>query len=193
MRYVICDLELDQPHRELIQIGAVYVDTKANKIFTEINIFVNIGKKLNPEIVELTGITDETLETKGVPLGEALETFCNWIEETQCRDFMDWGGGDYATILRDLKTGPYSHNTERFQKLRHHDLKKMSMLLRSLYPGKKKNRGGLLNTTKLLDIEFEGRQHDALVDAKNTAYVLFKMNNLLQLGIECETYVKGRL
>ena len=62
-----------QPH--IIQIGAILADDNGKEI-ERINIFIKPdGWTLPPEITKLTGITQEMLVEKGIPIKDAVETF----------------------------------------------------------------------------------------------------------------------
>lgn len=78
--YVVVDIEtdgLDINNNKIIEIGAV----KAGKNREEFQKLIKIQGKLPEEIVRLTKIDDEMLEREGVPLGEALKEFSEFIAE----------------------------------------------------------------------------------------------------------------
>ena len=73
--YVVVDLEMTglKPSRDkILEIGAVFI--KNGTIQEEFQIFINPGRKIPENIVELTGITDEMVSF-GVPVAEAMEKF----------------------------------------------------------------------------------------------------------------------
>ena len=76
----------DQPGRwrEIIQIGAVVLDTDAG--LTEIDAFRCVVKParnpvLSDYIIDLTGITQAALDADGIPFASALETFVDFIPD----------------------------------------------------------------------------------------------------------------
>lgn len=78
--YVVVDIEtdgLDINNNKIIEIGAV----KVGKNREEFQKLIKIQGKLPEEIVRLTKIDDEMLEREGVPLGEALKEFSEFIAE----------------------------------------------------------------------------------------------------------------
>lgn len=77
-------------HREIIQVGAVLIDTAS---FEEIDAFCVYIKpvknyKLSKYIVELTGITQIDIDSKGLGLKTALEKLDSFSSEA---DFYSWG------------------------------------------------------------------------------------------------------
>ena len=78
--YVVVDIEtdgLDINNNKIIEIGAV----KVGKNREEFQRLIKIQGKLPEEIVRLTTIDDEMLEREGVPIGEALKEFSEFIGE----------------------------------------------------------------------------------------------------------------
>lgn len=182
-------MEFNQPSGKIIQIGAVYVDAKQNEILDEFMCYIDPEEPLGhgidgKSISDLTGITEETIKNYSNSASVGLFSFLKWMEKHQCRDFVDWGGGDYRCLMNQATF--VGIEEKRLQKLRHHNLKSLATLLRSLLPKAAKQRGGLANTIESLGWTFEGKQHDALDDATNTAYILFKISSLIQLGLYCE-------
>ena len=59
MRCIAVDLEMNQPSRKIIQIGAICFEPDTGKIVAKFHMFVNPGEPISPEIIELTHITDE--------------------------------------------------------------------------------------------------------------------------------------
>ena len=72
-------------HREIIQIGAVKV--LPNEDFREIESFQTyvrpaVNPKLSDYLVNLTGITQEIVDSKGIPFPTALKAFLDFLGET---------------------------------------------------------------------------------------------------------------
>lgn len=67
-------------YREIVQIGAVQVDTRTLSVISQFSVFVRPVK--NPELSELfknlTGISQETIDREGVSLEEAFKKFAVW-------------------------------------------------------------------------------------------------------------------
>ncbi|QKN88261.1 DEDDh exonuclease [Bacillus phage Novomoskovsk] len=83
MMYTIIDFEttgLDHNKDQVIEIGAMKVDL-AGGIMDTYHKYVRLsgGRKLEPKITELTGITYETLDDFGVPEATAMQGLANFI------------------------------------------------------------------------------------------------------------------
>ncbi len=78
-------------YREIIQIGAVRLETEHFKEIDHLLLYIQPQK--NPElsayITKLTGITQEEIDDEGVSFAEALQLFDAWVggRRTYC-----WGG-----------------------------------------------------------------------------------------------------
>jgi DNA polymerase III epsilon subunit-like protein len=64
----------------IIEIGAIRVhrDSDLHDTFT---VLVNPGRKLPPEIVRITGITDEMVEKDGIDIESAMEQLLAFVDE----------------------------------------------------------------------------------------------------------------
>ena len=74
---IICGLDLEttglDPHKDVItEIGAVLWDTNLNMPIKFFNVLIKIDVPVPEFIKNLTGITDELLQTHGIELSEAL-------------------------------------------------------------------------------------------------------------------------
>ena len=78
--YVVVDVEttgLNPDLDEIIELGAIRViDGEKNESFCS---FIAIDRRIPPEIVELTGITDDELKTSGRPLCDVMNDFANFL------------------------------------------------------------------------------------------------------------------
>lgn len=160
MKIISVDLEMNQPSGALIQIGAVRMDLTTGVIEEEFMVHVNPCEQLSEEIKELTAITQEQVDA-GLEVAEAVNWFWAFAgKKTVC----SWGRDaeelyDFGQTLAGVKV------PHRLTKI---DLKQVSSLLRCAYPSNKR-RGGLQSAVGLFGLQFQGRPHDALVDARNTA------------------------
>lgn len=80
--FVVIDIEtngLDPQKNELIEIGAVKKTNQGEVVTFER--LIKSTTQLPPVITQLTGITTEELQTKGVPIAEALIALQEFIEE----------------------------------------------------------------------------------------------------------------
>lgn len=167
MKLVVCDLEMNQPSGRIIQIGAVQLDCRTGKISDPFDRIVHPkfwgdGEKLlSPEIVELTGITQERLDAEGLPLAHVLHEFWAYVGS---KPMAAWGR-DVWLLIEASRTLGVAHKIPRAL-----DVKSLGEILRCIYPGKTK--GGLKSTMEAFGMQFQGRQHDAVRDARNTARLI---------------------
>ncbi len=82
-------------HKELVQIGAVKVDTSLNEVdsFDALSKPV-LNKTLSKYFTDLTGITQQEIELKGVSIQKSIQSFLVW---TDSLPIISWGGDE--TIL----------------------------------------------------------------------------------------------
>jgi len=188
MKVCCLDLELNQPSGKIIQIGYVIVDLNTKKVFRERSLIVNPneplgeierevnGKKMTIE--ELTGITEARIKFDGRSLVDTYEILCIDIVQTNCSvTCVQWGDGmgdhkgDHDAIRRELGI----EWKDFVFRARSWDVKSLYQIYAAF-----NNRGvvaGLGKAMKSCGLEFEGKEHDALDDAKNT-FTIF--NHLAQ-------------
>lgn len=79
--FVVFDLEttgLKPDHDEIIEIGAIRIQRNKSRHAT-FSTLVRPGRQIPAKITRLTGITQEMVDTDGVPLDEALRSFVDFI------------------------------------------------------------------------------------------------------------------
>lgn len=177
MRHIVLDLEMNELATEfveeqkicrfeIIEIGAV----KFNDEFKEIDSFKTYVKpEYNSEILEvyekLTGINTEMV-SKAPVFGEAFRMFSDWCKKDgEEYTIYAWSDSDYRQITKEIKLKSYKINKNEktmfnnwcnFQK----------------YYTEKLGVDHAISLKKALDyagLDFEGKEHDALFDARNTA------------------------
>lgn len=80
---MVIDLEttgLNSSSDEIIELAAIRIIN--HKIADQLEVLVKTEKGVPKVITELTGITEEILEEKGVVLSSAMEKFCKFIGES---------------------------------------------------------------------------------------------------------------
>lgn len=65
---------------EIIQFSGIVVDIKTWTVLEECSFYINIGRPLPDIIVNLTGITDQTLQSEGITRDEAARKVRTFIE-----------------------------------------------------------------------------------------------------------------
>lgn len=194
MKHIVIDLEmnaLDKNYkdekiicgREIIQIGAVLLDGQ----YQEIGYFNTLVKPQYNERIErkfekLTGITTEMVQNAPV-FAEAMEQFFSW-----CRSIKDeihiyqWSESDYKQIAKELELKRICLNAEDAELLQD-------------FQDFQKEYGETLGLSKAVSlkdavmyagVDFSGKEHDALDDAKNTATLLriVRIPELCKMALE---------
>ncbi len=166
MRIIIVDLELNQPSKKIIQIGATCIDVRNGSLCGNFNTFVNPEEELSPFIMDLCGISQKDVDS-GDKLPNALMDFWDWTEKSGCRNLAAWGSDVYW-----MTTSSAAHEVKYPHKLKSLNIKEMSTVMRTALPATK-SRGGLKSTMEAFGLIFEGKQHDALNDAVQAGRLLF--------------------
>lgn len=164
MRFLALDLEMNQPSRKIIEIGAVIGE--GGKILDTFQCYVNPGEVVSPYIESLCGVTNELICLKGVTLSDAYDRLV--LFSGSYGPFMNpvtWGGGDSLALLSQLPPG-----TKNIFGRRWIDVKTLHIAKR--FANNEPIQGGLSKALIRHGLKFEGRKHCALDDAKNT-YRLF--------------------
>lgn len=161
------DTEFTQPTQKLIQIGACLLDCKTGLISDDFSVFINPHEALTPEIVELTAIQQQDVDS-GLEAAAALEAFWNYSGR---KPIAAWGT-DVLRLVKDSKELGVSHRNPRML-----DVKTLSMVVRAATG--KSSQGGLAPSMEAFSLAFQGRAHNALVDAKNTARLVWRWLSVL--------------
>lgn len=178
MKLLSLDLEMNQPSDKIIQMGYVIFDVKRKKIIKSVSIFVNPEELLAEEIVQLTGITQDQVDS-GVSLPEAYNNLKSDIEQHQVtRHCLEWGPDD--RFLRDQ----LSINQKDFIfRSRSYDVKSFYQM----YQAAKSNgkvHSGLKSSMETLGLSWNGefgQPHNALADAYNTVLIyLFLVDKMVR-------------
>lgn len=181
MKVIVLDCEFNQPSGKLIQIGAVLFDPANGRIFDTYMQFVNPNEPLNPEIVQLTRITDEML--KNAPdVKQAALNFTQWKEKNQANPIpITWGAGtsnDAKRIYDEAQVeSPF---TKRII-----DTKGVYQMLANASSGHMRQKVGLKTAMENCGLEWDyryGAPHDALADAHNTMRIYMFLSKCLKGG-----------
>lgn len=162
------DSALRECPNEVIQIGAVKLD-KNLKVIESFDAFIKpvIFRVLNPAISELTGITEEDLES-GISFVDAMELLGAFVDEDSI--LCSWAKDDITEIIRNC-------NYHRFYDVEwiseYIDLQEYCTKTLSL-----KESMGLMKALKRFNIKYEeNKLHNALNDAVYTAEVFKRIYN----------------
>jgi inhibitor of KinA sporulation pathway (predicted exonuclease) len=171
MKITSLDLELNQPSGKIIQIGAVIGDTQTGEISQRLRIYVDPQEQLSDFITELTGISQQHIDTHGVSLKEAYLQLREFhLRHSTFINPLTWGGGDSQEIFNQLS--PEDRVEWPFGR-RWVDAKTLyvSECIAKGLPV----QGGLSKVMTKYSMNFKGRKHDAQDDAENTFRLYHEM------------------
>lgn len=155
---------------EIIQIGAVMMD-ESYEMMGDFTTYVHPQYgKIDHFIHSLTGISEKDIQ-QAPPLEGALRNMLGWIAGRDVT-FYSWSVTDYKQISREIRAKEMNEE-------------EMSMFLDQTHwidyqpvAGQrfdKRWRLALEDALMLAEVDPEGKQHDGLVDARNTARLIAKM------------------
>lgn len=144
---------------EIIQLGIVETDLLKLEITRRSSYLVRpLKMQISPFCTELTGITERALTKGGRSFNERLHTIRKQFGPSHKLCFT-WGD-DAHSINRECELRKKDHQF---------NFVNLAWVFRCYFGIK---RGiGLENALKMLGLEFEGRPHDAMWDAYNTARI----------------------
>lgn len=178
MKLTCIDLELNQPSKRIIQIGAVIGDTVTGTIVDRLRIYVNPRESIAPFITELCGITQKQIDEQGVALDSAYLMLKRFHSQSDFINPVTWGGSDSQEIYEQLDK---NLNLEWCFGRRWIDAK--TVFVSHMVANKNRiESGGLSTSMKKVGLKFQGRKHDALDDAENTFIMYHKMLQLMKQG-----------
>lgn len=183
MRVVAVDLEMNQPSRNIIQIGAVCFQPDKGTIVDTFNYLVNPGEILNPEIVALTRISDEALV--GMPtIKEAAESFSLFKNKHQVNSIgIVWGAGSSNDVSKIYEESKINNPFDR----RIIDVKGIYQMLANASTADMRAKIGLKKACENVGINWDstyGEPHDALADAYNTMRIYMFLSKCLKGGFD---------
>lgn len=180
MKHIVVDLEMNpirknNPARkicsmETIEIGAVMLDDNYQEISsfrTYIKPEYNDG--IAPKITKLTGITNEMV-ANAPTFSDGMRMFTNWCLGTGNEvTVYAWSTSDYEQVFQEIVLKDYGISEEERPILDNDWVDFQNEFDSHMGFDRSMSLSQALN---LAGIDFEGRQHDALDDARNTAELL---------------------
>lgn len=169
---------MNQDSGKTIQVGACVYDLYKEIITDKFCVFVNPREKLNPKIIELTGITQDQVDNESYSTKEAYFLLKKFKEKN--KTFLNpivWGSGtwnDSTHLHKEAQPGEANFMGHRVI-----DIKTIYQMYRMV--NSKKVKGGLATACEELGISFEGKNHNALDDSINTVKVFAKLIKLLKI------------
>lgn len=180
MKHIVVDLEMNPVKKgteerrisrnEVIEIGAVMLDENLNQI-AEFRTYVKpqYNDGITKQIERLTGITD-AMVSSAPDFNKALRMFTNWCLGTNEEVVIHaWSDNDYIQICKEIELKHYEKSEAEaaildtpWDDFQHKFDKKLGF----------ERCVGLGDALGMAGIIFDGREHDALDDARNTAELL---------------------
>lgn len=176
------DLEMNQPSNSIIQIGAVVANIKTGEILEELSVIINPKEVINPEIVKLTGITQDMVNA-GIPIDEAYVQLADLHKKYDSFiNLVTWGGGDSVALVDQLYGSEILKTVPNPFGRRWIDAK--TVYVSYCIANGLDFRGGLAKSMTKLGLKFEGTKHNAVFDARNTFYMYKKLLELIKKEVK---------
>jgi len=151
---------------EVIEIGASVV-TRAGREVDHFQRFIRPQRRplLTPFCRHLTRITQANIDA-GAPLPQVWEQFERWLGQhlPKLEGWASWGDYDRKQLEQEWQQ---KKRDRALARLPHMNLKQQFAQARQL-----KSAPGLNSALQLAGMQFNGQQHRALEDARNTARLL---------------------
>lgn len=167
--YIFLDLEatcardngIARAERETIEIGAVVMDGGTGEITAQFQEYIRpvLHVRLTEFCTELTGITQAQVDAAAF-FPHVFERFRVWTSAFEDVFIFSWGNYDKKQLLFDCRR----HGVKYALPDGFLDFKNLFFKKQKLLP-----RAGLGATLAQIGFKFEGREHSALSDARNTA------------------------
>jgi len=190
-KIMVLDCEFNQPSRKTIQIGAAVYDVRSAACYGSLDLYVDPGEPITPEITALTGITDRDVHG-AVNISEAWEQLKYFHKQHKVfKNPLVWGSGvrnDSIALYNEyLLHGGFDKDKkdpENFMGWRVLDAKTLFQSLMLF-----ENRGyagGLSDCMDRVGLKFEGDKHRALTDARNTFTLWYYLTRLAHDGLKAK-------
>ena len=167
---IFLDLEGTQFSHEMVEIGAYKVilkdDFTVKKIFPGFKSYVKPHQRIGKVVTDLTGITEDMLAKQGVPYRVVQQGFKKYVGKDwdKCL-FVTFGSHDFRIIMQSaLNNLDASEAQSKY--VVHHGwdyAEWIAQFIRDPHG----NNYSLANYLRIFNVKFDGKAHDALVDAKN--------------------------
>ena len=157
-------------HTEIIEVGAVVLDDK-NKEISSFKSYVKpkYSSYIDEHIKDLTGITIKRL-AKAPDFEHTYQDFIKWVNHYRDFTIYAWSNNDKVQLIKEME-------------LKHIPQGEDEKYLISHWVDFQKEYGNLVHVAHSLSLEkalyiagelFDGQAHDALYDARNTAFLFAK-------------------
>ena len=168
--FMTLDLEMNQPSGKIIQIGAVIGNLASGKIIAEYLCHIKVHEMISDYIHNLTGISQEDVK-HGITLDQAYRSLSQLHKRYECFcNPITWGGGDSLELRNQL--GWPTDKMFLFGR-RWIDAKTLFISLR--FARGQHHQAGLARALRKFNMEFQGKKHCAVDDARNTFLIYRRM------------------
>ena len=174
-----CDIsDFPKDETEIIEIGAV-----AGTFVAENGGFALSGEEfrtylrpewhptLTPFCTELTGIEQRTVDTAPL-LAQGLDALAKWLTTCGTQVWGSWGDYDRRQFDRETASKQLDNPMPAYPHINVKPLFRMSDEEDEGSKRKKRRGGGLARAVRRAGLEFEGRHHSGLDDARNIGRLL---------------------
>lgn len=185
MKHIVVDLEMNNIRRrsearkictnEIIEIGASMLDENLWEIGKfQIYVKPEYNDVIVPKISKLTGITNEMV-ANAPTFSVAFKQFTDW-----CLNIKDdvmiyaWSNTDHSQVMKEIQLKQYKLSEEEHKLMEHGWTDFQNEF--DIHLGFERQIS-LKLALDMAGIDFNGRQHDALDDARNTAKLLRVFND----------------
>ena len=171
--FIVIDLELShpgEPNETIIELGAVKFLRDGGIHPETFTALIKHGGHIQPEIVQLTGITDEEMAAKGKMFPTVMAAFERWAHQGGKNVLLAAWGGDVNELHDACKRSGIEFPFRR----KSLEIKSV-MIMMSAFLGVKTASDGLKTIMKAWQVPWDslyGAPHRALADAFNTARLL---------------------
>lgn len=166
------DLEMEQPCGTIIQIGAVKFDDLTGEILDRFNEYIKLDHSLSSYITSLTGIKNEDI-VYGKTLREAFTNLNKFTEECHSLRAVVWGSNDMLTLKTQLPPITWKYGRRVM------DVKTLHQFIGPMLG--LNDTGGLSKIMSKYGLHFEGKKHNALFDAENTAKLYMELKQYIRV------------
>ena len=176
-KYLALDLELnnkkDGTIPKIIEVGVSIGSPQEPNNLQTFNWYLDPEEPIHPEIIKLTGITDELIQSRAVSHKVVSEELSALIKlHDVFVNPVTWGGGDATELLQEFRERDihFPHFGRRIIDV------KTIFVFHQIVSGKSPV-GGLRKSMISNGLEFIGTPHRASVDAENTLRFFFHYLN----------------
>ncbi|MDY0177749.1 MAG: exonuclease domain-containing protein [Erysipelotrichia bacterium] len=171
---VFLDFEGTQFSHEMISFGAILCNINGNgkirKYHKVFEVYVKSKNKIGKYVTNLTGITEEKLETDGISFLKAMEAFRKYCGVNFKRAaFATFGAHDMRIINQSIV-----YNVDAPVEICRHIQKNhidLSEIISEFVKDDNSNPMSLVNYCRLFSVQENGPAHNAAVDAVNLAHL----------------------